>query len=159
MGPTLFHAREIAARLLDLFDRGEISALFVTYTDMKGGAEMNVRTVRLLPLESDRFLNREQGETKELRFEPSPEEVLAKSVPAYVTGFLYAAAVDSFCAEQSARAAAMDAANRNEEELLRELMLAYNHERQSAITQEITEISAGARSRERTGKEAQHAHR
>lgn len=157
--PTLFHAREIAAQLLDLFDRGEITKLFVIYTDLKTSTEMSVRTVRLLPLERDRFLSDEKAEPRQIRFEPSAEEVLAKVVPAYVSGFLYAAAVDSFCAEQSARAAAMDAANQNEEELLRDLMLAYNHERQSAITQEITEVSAGARSRERTGKEAQHAHR
>lgn len=157
--PTLYHAREITAMFLDLFARGEIAKLFVIYTDFGAGAEMHVRTRRLLPLESDHFSGTEKQGTKRIRFEPSAEEVLAKIVPAYVTGFLYAAEVDSFCAEQNARAAAMDAANQNVEELLRELTLEFNHERQSAITQEITEVSAGARSREHTGKEAQHAHR
>ena len=79
-----------------------------------------------------------------MRYEPSPEEVLAKVVPAYLTGFLYSAMVDSFCAEQNARAEAMDAANQNAEELLSALRLQYNRVRQAAITQEITEISAGA---------------
>ena len=86
--------------------------------------------------------------------------MLAKIVPAYITGFLYSAMVHSFCAEQNARASAMDAANRNEDDMLRELQFEYNHERQSAITSEITEVSAGARSRQnRMRKEAQqHAH-
>ena len=157
--PTLRRAREITAKLLDLFDRGEISKIFMIYTDFENGMEMNVRTARLLPLEDERFAKGEKAE-KPIRFEPSAEEVLAKVVPAYITGFLYSAMVDSFCAEQNARASAMDSANQNEDDMLRELQLEYNHERQGAITREITEVSAGARSRKNhTGKEAQHAHR
>lgn len=159
--PTLPRAREVAALLLDLYDRREITKIFVVYTNF-AGAEAHVRTTRLLPLESERFVTGEGAEPamRRIRFEPSAEAVLASVVPAYVAGFLYAAVVDSFCAEQNARAAAMDAANQNEEELLRELTLEYNHERQGAITQEITEVSAGARSRQNTGKGAmQREHR
>ena len=157
--PTLQRAREITARLLDLFDRGEISKLFMIYTDFENGMEMNVRTFRLLPLENEHFAKEEKAE-KPIRFEPSVEEVLAKVVPAYITGFLYSAMVDSFCAEQNARASAMDSANQNEDDMLRELQLEYNHERQGAITSEITEVSAGARSKKsHMRKEAQHAHR
>ena len=157
--PTLRRAREITAKLLDLFDRGEISKLFIIYTDLGNGVDMDVRTVRLLPLEDEHFV-KEETEEKPIRFEPSAEEVLARVVPAYITGFLYSAMVDSFCAEQNARASAMDSANQNEDDMLRELQLEYNHERQSAITSEITEVSAGARSRQnRMRKEAQqHAH-
>ena len=53
--PTLRRAREITAKLLDLFDRGEISKLFVIYTDLGNGVDMDVRTVRLLPLEDEHF--------------------------------------------------------------------------------------------------------
>ena len=127
------------------------------YTDLGNGVDMSVRTARLLPLESRRFLSAEEKRhLRQIRFEPSPEAVLASVVPAYVAGFLYAAVVDSFCAEQNARAAAMDAANQNEEELLRELTLAYNHERQGSITQEITEVSTGARSKHNTEGGALH---
>ena len=157
--PTLRRAREITAKLLDLFDRGEISKLFVIYTDLGNGVDMDVRTVRLLPLEDEHFV-KEETEEKPIRFEPSAEEVLARVVPAYITGFLYSAMVDSFCAEQNARASAMDSANQNEDDMLRELQLEYNHERQGAITSEITEVSAGARSKKNhMKKEAQHAHR
>ena len=154
--PTLQRAREITARLLDLFDRKEITKLFMIYTDFSG-VEMSVRTARLLPLENEQFAAAGQGTYREMRYEPSPAEVMAKVVPAYLTGFLYSAMVDSFCAEQNARAEAMDAANQNEEDLLRDLQLEYNHERQGAITGEITEVSAGARSKKHhSGKGAQH---
>ena len=63
----------------------------------------------------------------------------------YISGFFYSALVDSFCCEQNARVTAMDAAGRNAGELLDTLSLQLNRERQGAITQEITEISAGAK--------------
>ena len=66
-------------------------------------------------------------------------------MPSYVSGFIYSALIDSFCCEQQARMTAMDSANQNAEKLLEELALQFNRVRQSAITQEITEISAGAR--------------
>lgn len=59
--PTLRRAREITAKLLDLFDRGEISKLFVIYTDLGNGVDMDVRTVRLLPLEDEHFAKEETG--------------------------------------------------------------------------------------------------
>ena len=81
------------------------------------------------------------------------EAVLDALMPSYIAGFIYSALVDSFCAEQNARMTAMDAANRNAEELLSQLSLEYNRVRQSAITQEITEISAGAEAQRRGRKE------
>ena len=73
-------------------------------------------------------------------------------VPSYVTGFVYSALIDSFCSEQNARMNAMDSANRNAQELLDELSIQYNHIRQGAITQEITEVSSGAKSMKRKVK-------
>lgn len=78
-------------------------------------------------------------------FVPSPEEVLGAVMRSYISGFFYSALVDSFCCEQNARVTAMDAAGRNAGELLDTLSLQLNRERQGAITQEITEISAGAK--------------
>ena len=70
--------------------------------------------------------------------------MLNNIIPSYLTGFIYSALVDSFCCEQNARMTAMDAANRNAQKILDELQMRCNHVRQGAITQEITEISAGA---------------
>ena len=71
--------------------------------------------------------------------------VLNSMMPSYISGFIYSALIDSFCCEQNARMTAMDSANQNAEKLLGELSLEFNRVRQAAITQEITEVSAGAR--------------
>ena len=76
-------------------------------------------------------------------------QVLETLVPSYVSGYIYSALVDSFCAEQNARMTAMNSANQNAEKLLGELSVQYNRSRQAAITQEITEISSGAKAQKR----------
>ena len=78
---------------------------------------------------------------------PSPEKGLDSIMPGYISGFIYSALVDSFCSEQHARMVAMKAANDSAEELISKLTVQYNRLRQAAITQEITEIAAGARAR------------
>ena len=80
-----------------------------------------------------------------LEFVPSVEVVLNSIIQSYVSGYIYSALIDSFCSEQNARMTAMDAANKNAQKLLSELSLEYNRVRQAAITQEITEVSAGAK--------------
>mgnify|MGYP001521149261 FL=1 len=75
--------------------------------------------------------------------------MLKTLVPSYVSGYIYSALVDSFCAEQNARMTAMNSANQNAEKLLGELSVQYNRSRQAAITQEITEISSGAKAQKR----------
>lgn len=110
---------------------------------------MDVRTVRLLPLEDEHFAKEETAE-KPIRFEPSAEEVLARVVPAYITGFLYSAMVDSFCAEQNARASAMDSANQNEDDMLRELQLEYNPRAAWAPSRARSRRSPPARAARRT---------
>ena len=93
----------------------------------------------------------EPGEDEgKFEFLPSFDTVLAAVMRSYISGFLYSALVDSFCSEQNSRVTAMDAAGRNAEELLADLSLQLNRERQSAITQEITEISAGAMAQRRS---------
>lgn len=86
------------------------------------------------------------------QFTSSIEQVLDNIVPSYITGYIYSALIDSFCSEQNARMNAMDSANRNAKELLAELSVQYNHIRQAAITQEITEISSGAKSMRKKAK-------
>ena len=76
---------------------------------------------------------------------PSVAKILDNLVLSYVTGFIYSALVDSYCAELTARMEAMNAAGNNADELLAELKLNYQRARQAAITGEITEITAGAR--------------
>lgn len=147
--PTVGRARKISSVLMELFDKGELSKLFVVFTDMHGAINSEVKVERLLPFHRSQFIVPNSTEKKVMNpfeFSPSIEEVLNQIVPGYVTGFIYGALIDSFCSEQNARMNAMDSANRNAEKLLDELSLEYNHVRQGAITQEITEVSAGAKS-------------
>ena len=87
----------------------------------------------------------EKPVTEPFEFLPDVRSVLDSMIPSYVSGFIYSALIDSFCCEQDARMTAMDSANRNAESLLGDLSLEYNRVRQAAITQEITEVSAGAK--------------
>ena len=75
---------------------------------------------------------------------PSADVVLDNIVPNYVTGMIFGCLVESYASEQNARMTAMDSATNNAEEMLAKLELQYNRARQGAITQELTEIIAGA---------------
>ena len=81
----------------------------------------------------------------ELALLPSPEVVIERIVPHYVSGFIFGALVESFTSEQNSRMMAMEAATTSAKEMLRELQIQYNRVRQAAITQEITEVISGAK--------------
>ena len=149
--PTMQRAREITAELLDRFDKGELQKIFVIYPDMKNSLTENVSATRILPFHRSAFTapTDEKRISEPFEFFPSVTQVLENIVPSYVSGFIYSALIDSFCSEQSARMNAMNSANENAEKMLGELALAYNRIRQAAITQEITEVSAGARAQKR----------
>lgn len=144
--PTMHNARKISSVLLDGFLAGEFRKLYVVYTDYGNGINSNVTVTRLLPFHRDNFIQEDNVNHEEFEFYPNELKVLENVMPSYIAGFIYSALVDSFCCEQNARMNAMDSANDNAQELIDELVKKYNHLRQSAVTQEITEISAGAKS-------------
>ena len=165
--PTLARAREISNILLDLYDNKKISKIYIIFTDYESGMEAKVKVMRLLPFNRNDFkmskaeLEEEQKSlrgfvwpTGEIEFYPNAREALDNMISSYVTGIIYGALVDSFCSEQNARMNAMDSANRNAEELIEKLTVEYNHTRQAAITQEITEVSAGARAKKKKQEKA-----
>ena len=146
--PTMARAREISALLLDGFDNDRLDKIYVVYTDMGNGVDFQAKCTRVLPFHRTHFADSalvEPPVTTPFEFLPSVQAVLDSMMPSYVSGFIYSALIDSFCCEQQARMTAMDSANQNAEKLLGELSLEFNRVRQSAITQEITEVSAGAR--------------
>ena len=146
--PTMARAREISALLLDGFENDRLDKIYVVYTDMGNGMDFQARCTRVLPFHRTHFADSARIEppvTTPVEFLPSVQAVLDSMMPSYVSGFIYSALIDSFCCEQQARMTAMDSANQNAEKLLGELSLEFNRVRQSAITQEITEVSAGAR--------------
>ena len=152
--PTLDRARHIAELLLDRFDAGEINSVWIIYTDMKNGLEATVHQAQVMPLHRERFHAATAATAGDAVYEfvPSAKAVLDNAARSCLTGFIYSALVDSFCSEQSARMTAMNAADQNAEELLKDLSVQFNRARQAAITQEITEVSAGERA-QRSKKE------
>ena len=149
--PTMQRAREITNILLDMFDSGEIQKIFLVYTDIKNGMFEDVISVRLLPFHKKTFTANVTEEAVKVPFEfsPSVEEVLNNMIPSYVSGYIYSALIDSFCSEQSSRMEAMNSANQNAQKILSELSVVYNRLRQASITQEITEVSSGAKAQKK----------
>ena len=146
--PTMRRAREICDILLEGFLNGAFTKIYVAYTDFSGMTDNAVLT-RLIPFHRSQFATSadEKPVTQPFEYSPSPAVVLQSIMPGYISGFIYSALVDSFCSEQHARMAAMKSANDSAEELINGLRTQYNRLRQAAITQEITEIAAGARAR------------
>ncbi len=146
--PTMRRAREICDILLEGYNRGAFKKIYVAYTDMKGMTD-EAQLTRLMPFHRRQFdlTSGEKPVTRPFEYSPSPEMVLDVIMPGYISGFIYSALVDSFCSEQHARMVAMKSANDSAEELISKLKVEYNRLRQAAITQEITEIAAGARAR------------
>ena len=146
--PTFTRAREISSILLEAYDERNIDEIRIIYSDMENELLSTVKVLRLLPFDRREFWTKEEEKSEKdihYEFSPSVDEVINRVIPGYVAGNIYGALVDSFTAEQNARMMAMDNANKNAEELLADLQLQYNRVRQAAITQEITEVVAGAK--------------
>ena len=146
--PTMRRAREIGDEVVRRFLDRSLDEVHILYTEMVSPLKLEVRERTLLPLDRANFHWEPpagQGAPQEVTYVPSPEAVLDNIIPSgYIRGMVFGALVESFSSEQSARMTAMEAASDNAKEMLRSLSLTYNRARQSAITQEITEIASGA---------------
>ena len=146
--PTLHRARVITRKMLELFQNREIDELHIAYTRMKSSLEMESMEEQLLPLDKLHPVFVKVPITanyEAFNIFPSPDALMENIIPDYLNGYIYSALVESFCAEQNARMTSMDAANRNGNELKQKLRIQYKRVRQAQITQEITEIAAGAK--------------
>ncbi len=133
----------IAKQLCQGFLSGEYDEVRIAYTNFVSVLSQVPSSIRLLPLAADE--EKIKGSTgSDILYEPSSEEVFASIVPEYLGGVIYGALCESRASEQAARRTAMDAATSNAEDMIADLSLEYNQARQAAITQEITEIVAGA---------------
>lgn len=146
--PTFEDARRVGKRLLQDYMDGEIGEIYVAYTEFKNTVVQIPKMIKLLPVdaaevEEDATMNDADRQTL-MNFEPSEEEAISLLIPKYVTSILYGAFVEAVASENGARMQAMDSATNNAEEIISDLELKYNRARQGAITQELTEIIAGA---------------
>ena len=133
----------IAKQLCKAYRTGEIDEVRVGYTNFVSVLSQTPATLRLLPL-LRHTTGREGTAQSDILYEPNSLEVFDAIIPEYVGGVLYGALCESRAAEQAARRTAMDSATQNADEMIADLSLKFNRARQAAITQEITEIVAGA---------------
>ena len=139
--PVYADARVISDKVLADYLSGEIGQIYVAYTEFKNTVSQVPKLMKLLPVEAPEV---EEEEITTMDFEPNEEEAIALLVPKYMTSILYGAFVEAVASENGARMQAMDSATNNAEEIMNDLELKYNRARQGAITQELTEIIAGA---------------
>ena len=142
--PTHADARRIGERLLDDFSKGEVGEIYVAYTEFKNTVSHIPKLMKLLPVSAETVPAEEKKESVLMNFEPNEEEAISLLIPKYMTSILYGTFVEAVASENGARMQAMDSATNNAEEIIDDLELKYNRARQGAITQELTEIIAGA---------------
>ena len=140
---TVSDCFSMAQLLAKGFLAGEYDEIRLAYTNFVSMLSQQPATLRLLPLDVSRP-EPGTGPRGLTLYEPSSEEVYDAIVPEYLAGLIYGALCESVASELGARRSAMDAATKNAGEMIDSLSLHYNRARQAAITQEITEIVAGA---------------
>jgi F-type H+-transporting ATPase subunit gamma len=163
-------AKEIAARVAELYTSGEVDAVYAIYNEFKNVMVQNLRAEKLLPVDpevvkesphAEELAAHHAGPGGSLPTEPAPggqgrlvdyiyeqpvEEIFNGLVPRYLEGEIFRILLESAAAEHAARMTAMDSATRNASELIEKLTLRMNNIRQAAITKELIEIVSGAAS-------------
>ena len=161
--PAYANAREIAADLMAAYVDGEVDRVEIVYNRYVSPLTQEVTRETLLPLQEATILEggeetlggraAEEPDTKSepgkqalVEYEPDPEAILHRLIPAYVEISIYRALLESTASEHGARMTAMRSASENAGDIIKDLTLEFNRERQAAITQEIMEVVAGAES-------------
>lgn len=142
--PAYADAMNISKKLLEDYAAGEIGEIYVAYTGFKNTVTHVPTLLRLLPVNVEDERLDEGGSSAVMEFEPQSEEAIDLIIPKYITSLIYGALIESVASENGARMQAMDSATSNADDMISKLSLLYNRARQSSITQELTEIIAGA---------------
>lgn len=146
--PTYENAREVAGKVVEMFEAGEVDRVELAYTEFITMGTQKVTVRRYLPLETAEAMAEEGGGSSsalaEFEFEPSPGGVLESLLPRYMESRLYSALLEAAASEHANRQRAMKAATDNAEELIIKLSREMNQARQASITTEIMEIVSGA---------------
>jgi F-type H+-transporting ATPase subunit gamma len=152
--PSHADARKIASDLTAAYVDEKLDRVEIIYNGYVSPLTQEVTRETLLPLQHASILEDHSGEDEEsesghsalVEYEPDPEEILGRLVPAYVEVSIYRALLESTASEHGARMTAMRNASENASDIIKDLTLQMNRERQAEITQEIMEVVAGAES-------------
>jgi len=153
--PAYGDARDIASDVMAAYVDGKVDRVEIIYNHYISPLTQRVTRETLLPLQQATILESEDGDESEEReehgaqralveYEPDPEEILRRLIPAYVEISIFRALLESTASEHGARMTAMRNASENAGEIIKDLTLQMNRERQAEITQEILEVVSGA---------------
>jgi F-type H+-transporting ATPase subunit gamma len=142
--PFYEDAADITAKIMPLYEAGEIDEVHVAYTEFVSAITYVPKSIRILPLDMEDFQDESAAKMGYMKFEPSAKIVLDYVVPKYLSTVIFGALSESAASGQGATMTAMDSATENAENIIDNLTLLYNRARQAAITQEISEIVGGA---------------
>ena len=142
--PSFPEAMALSNKLLKAFADGEIGEIYLAYTSFKNTVSHIPTLLKLLPVELKETEDASEESGAIMNFEPADVEALDMIIPKYVSSLIYGAMMEAVASENGARMQAMDNATSNAEEMISDLALKYNRARQGSITQELTEIIAGA---------------
>lgn len=141
--PTFDEVRKIVNKLVSLYQNELFDELYVCYNHHVNSLTSQVRVEKMLPI-TDLDENEATSHHQEFELEPNRDTILAQLLPQYAESMIYGSIIDAKTAEHAAGMAAMQAATDNAKNVINDLTIQYNRARQAAITQEITEIVAGA---------------
>ncbi len=142
--PAYADAMQLSKTLLESFENGEIGEIYLAYTAFKNTVSHVPTLLKLLPVDRQEMEASEEETIAPMNFEPDEEGALDLLIPKYITSLIYGGLIEAVASENGARMQAMDSATSNAEEIINDLTLKYNRARQGSITQELTEIIAGA---------------
>jgi F-type H+-transporting ATPase subunit gamma len=150
--PAYGDARDIAQDLMTAYVDGDVDQVEIVYNHYISPLTQEVTRETLLPLQHATILEAEDDEDADDRpekhalveYEPDPEEILKRLIPAYVEISIFRALLESTASEHGARMTAMRNASQNAGDIIKDLTLQMNRERQAEITQEILEVVSGA---------------
>jgi F-type H+-transporting ATPase subunit gamma len=132
---------------LDAFDKGEVDAVYIAYSDFINSMKQDPKIQQLVPLTADKLVQTAEEQKAygwDYLYEPDPQSVVDDLIVRYIEALVYQAVAENMACEQSARMVAMKSASDNAKKVIGDLQLVYNKTRQAAITKELSEIVGGA---------------
>lgn len=143
--PLYADAIHIGKNVLASYENGQVGEIYLAYTNFKNTVVQEPKLIKLLPIDVEEIMQDVEIDVlTPMNYEPEADDALDMIIPKYMNNIIYGAFVEAVASENGARMQAMDSATKNAEDMIADLSLKYNRARQGSITQELTEIIAGA---------------